>query len=88
MSSRADVDAADLDLLTAVEALTQRRLRVPAAVAWERAHGTPPRGAEWVQMRLTVLRLERAGLVWTDPQLDVEVTEAGHELLAEHGAGG
>ena len=74
-------DRHDLDLLAAVDALTQRRLRVPAATAWERVRGEPPRDADWVAMRLAILRLERDGLVWTDEHLDVEVTDAGRQLL-------
>jgi len=74
-------DRDDLDLLAEVDALTQRRLRAPASSAWARVHGAAPRDAGWVAMRLAILRLERAGLVWTDEHLDVEVTDAGRDLL-------
>jgi hypothetical protein len=72
---------ADLVLLAAADELTQRRLRVPAADAWQAAHGRRPRLEEWVEIRMMVLRLERAGLVQSDASMTIEVTDAGRAVL-------
>jgi hypothetical protein len=76
------VDRPDLELLAAADELRQRRLRVPATRAWEAVHGQIPTGRAWVALRLTVLRLEGAGLVQSDDTLAIEVTDAGRHLLA------
>lgn len=72
---------ADLELLAVAEQMTQSRLRVPAADAWQALHGRRPQLEEWLELRLSVLRLERAGLVETASDLAIEVTDAGREVL-------
>jgi hypothetical protein len=72
---------ADLVLLEAVVALTERRIQVHAADAFERAHGRPVTTNDWVGLRLSVLRLERAGLLQSDPEHHLEPTEEGRAAL-------
>jgi hypothetical protein len=75
------MDRRDLELLAVADALTQRRLRVPATDAWEAVHGHQPKDQEWVELRMAILRLERAGLVESDERLAIEVTDAGRVAL-------
>jgi hypothetical protein len=74
-------DEADLELLSTVVDLTDRRLTVPAEVAWRELRGSFPQGAEWIELRTSVLRLEREGLVRTDPDLNLEATPVGCDAL-------
>jgi hypothetical protein len=73
----------DLDLLTALDDLTQRQLRVDVAVAWKRLHGHQPAAGDWMMIRTTVARLEREGLIHSDPSLAIEVTDAGRAVLRD-----
>jgi hypothetical protein len=74
-------DHADLVLLDAVVALTERRVQVPAADAFERASGRPLTERDWVALRRSILRLERDGLVRSDREHRLEATDEGRALL-------
>lgn len=76
----------DLALLDSVVALTRRRVTVPAATAFEHAHGHRPRGADLVELRLAVLRLERDGLLQSDRELRLEATPDGEVAVELHRA--
>ena len=76
----------DLALLDSVVTLTRRRLTVPAATAFEHARGHRPRGADLVELRLAVLRLERDGLVVSDRELRLEATPDGEVAIELHRA--
>jgi hypothetical protein len=69
------------ELLAVADQLTQARLRVPAADAWQALHGRRPQLDEWLELRVSVLRLERAGLVESTTDLVIEVTDAGRAAL-------
>jgi hypothetical protein len=74
--------ASDLALLDAVVRSTRRRVTVPAAAAFERAYGRPPRRDDLLDLRLSVARLERDGLLVSDRELRLEATPDG-EVAAE-----
>jgi hypothetical protein len=74
-------DDPHLDLLAVLDQLTQHRLRVDVALAWEQLHGARPAAGDWMMIRIAVAQLERRGLVQSDPSLAVEVTDAGREAL-------
>jgi hypothetical protein len=74
--------ADDLALLDALVALTRRRVTVAADDAFERAHGRRPDADDYVRLRLSVLRLERDGLVRSERDLRLEATPDG-EVAAE-----
>lgn len=81
----------DLLLLEAAVALTPRRVNVPIERVFEHVHGRAPRRDEVVELRLSVLRLERDGLLLSDPDLNVEPTADGQvaaELLRARRAAG
>jgi hypothetical protein len=71
----------DLVLLDAVVALTERRISVPVAEAFERAFGHPLTSPEWIGVRRSVLRLERAGLLCSDREQRLEPTDEGRAVV-------
>jgi hypothetical protein len=71
------VTASDLQVLEAVVELTPRRVNVPAVQVLEHLHQRAPRPSEWMELRYAVLRLERDGLVRSDPNLVLEATPDG-----------
>lgn len=76
--------ASDLALLEAAVELTPRRISVPIAVVFQRVNGCLPVPSDMVELRLAILRLERDGLLLSNPALDVEPTPDGQvavELL-------
>ena len=81
-SARAD----DLALLDSVVALTRRRVTVPAGDAFEHARGRRPGSADLVDLRLSVLRLERDGLLRSDRELRLEATPDGEVAVELHRA--
>ena len=76
----------DLALLNSVVALTRRRITVDARHAFEHAHGRRPSGADLVELRLSVLRLERDGLLRPDRELRLEATPDGEIAVELHRA--
>jgi hypothetical protein len=78
--------ADDLALLDAVVALTRRRVTVAANDAFERAHGRQPDADDYVGLRLSVLRLERDGLVRSERDLRLEATPDGDVAAELHRA--
>ncbi len=74
----------DMQVLDAVVALAPRRVTVPAEVVLEHLHrgGRPASG--WQALRMAVLRLQRDGLLRSEPGLSLEATPDGQvavELL-------
>lgn len=78
--------ADDLALLDSVVALTRRRITVPAGDAFEHARGRRPGAADLVDLRLSVLRLERDGLLRSDRELRLEATPDGEVAVELHRA--
>lgn len=76
----------DLALLDAVVALTRRRVTVAAGAAFEHARGRPPGTGDLVELRLSVLRLERDGLLRSDRELRLEATPDGEVAVELHRA--
>jgi hypothetical protein len=74
-------DKADLALLAAAHELSQRRISVDVAAAWRLLHGRAPETGDWPAIRRSVLRLEREGLIRSDPDLHLEVTDHGRSVL-------
>jgi hypothetical protein len=83
MARSATLDEGDLALLESVHALTHRRVLADVAEAWRQVHGHLPAPGEWAAVRTSVARLERIGLVRSEPSLHLEVTDSGRRALAE-----
>jgi hypothetical protein len=79
-----DLEPTDLDLLASLEGLTYRQVLPGVTAAWKQTQGHTPVTGEWMDLRQSVARLERAGLVRSEPTLHLEVTDAGREYLAKH----
>ncbi|MFZ6005594.1 MAG: hypothetical protein ACOYXM_16850 [Actinomycetota bacterium] len=77
----------DLALLESVVLLTRTRVTVAASDAFERTHGRRPEPIDWVGLRLSVLRLERDGLLRSDRVLRLEATPDGEVAAELHRAG-
>ena len=78
--------ADDLALLDSVVMLTRRRVTVAADDAFEHAHGRRPGSADFIELRLSVLRLERDGLLRSDRELRLEATPDGDVAVELHRA--
>lgn len=78
--------AHDLALLDSVVALTRRRVTVAAGDAFEHARGRRPGTADLIELRLSVLRLERDGLLRSDRELRLEATPDGEVAVELHRA--
>jgi hypothetical protein len=75
--------SSDLELVEAAVALTERRISVPLEEAFAHLHGRPLRSSDFVEVRMAILRLERAGLLHTDSSLRLEPTRAGQEAVEQ-----
>jgi hypothetical protein len=78
----------DLALLRAAVALTRRRVNVRVEEAFELLHERALEPEDFVDVRLTIRRLERAGLLRTDASLHLEPTPEGQAAVERWQAGG